>query len=433
MLLAELLGAGLVQGAAAEPAVESVAARVRRISASVEAIRGERFLRPVALRQLSGEQMRRQLRALLDREWPAPKMAAQEQLFKLLGLLPPELDLSSTLIAVLGEQVGGLYDPQDQVMLVGEAMRGRLLDVVLAHELTHALDDQLYGLGRLQELARTSTDLSFALSAVVEGSGTLAMSRFLLEQAGSDPLRLTELLAESGQIEAAQGERLMAAPPFVQRNLMLSYLLGQTFLIDAPAGGLELLTGPALEPRKLARAFRHPPQSSEQVLHPERYWDPTQRDLPSRITFPRDGAELLGPGWKLVERDRLGELNAAIVTVRETSAGAAPSGAGLEGLMEVFMGGDWTTPAADGWDGDAALLFARGGERAAVWISVWDRPEDAAEFHAAYRPIAGPPSGKAVQGKLVAVVIGVDGAAPKAQRLLDEVQLEPEPELVIAP
>jgi hypothetical protein len=405
--------------AAAQQQEQSVAALVARISRSVESIRGERFKRPVRLRQLSPAEMRRHLQSLIEQEWPAQKMAAQQELFRLLGLLPPDTDLRTTLTDVLGEQVGGLYDPAAGVMLVGQGMGGQLLEIVLAHELTHALDDQLYDLRQLQELARETTDLSFALSAVVEGSGTLVMNRYLLEVAGTDPERLPELLAESGQAEAARGEKLMAAPPFVQRNLLLSYLLGQTFLVDSPVGALSLLSDPSVSPEKFARAFLEPPLSSEQILHPERFWDPARRDLPSRLVLP-DVSQVLGAGWQALESDTFGELNAAILT---GSAQAAPEGGGWNAMLGLLTRSDWTTPAAAGWDGDTAILCGRGGQRAALWVSLWDSPSDAAEFYAAYAPPGGRPAGKAQAASRVAVVVGVEDATTKAGALLEKAQV----------
>jgi hypothetical protein len=360
------------------------------------------------------------LQGLIEREWPAPKMQAQQELFALLGLLPRGTDLNATLTAVLDEQVGGLYDPASGTMLIGRGMSGDLLEVVLAHELTHALDDQLYGLAELQELARSSTDLSFALSAVVEGSGTLVMNRYLLEAAGRDPSRLTQLLAESGRQEAARGERLSAAPAFVQRNLLLAYLLGPTFLTDSPAGMLGLLTDPgAPSAQRWEQAFMAPPLSSEQILHPERFWDPARRDLPQRLIVP-DVRSVLGSEWRALEADTLGELNAAILTDSSEPAAPAP---GLSGLLGLMARSDWTNSAADGWDGDTAILCAAGPRRAALWISIWENGAEAAEFLAAYRT---PPDAEAATLRVserVAVVVGVEDAAAAAQRLLERAQV----------
>ena len=415
----EIARTALAASEAPAAAGESLEQRVTRISRAVETIRGQRFRRPVTLRQLAPEEMRRHLQGLIEREWPARKMAAQQELFELLGLLPQGTDLAATLGEVLGEQVGGLYDPAAGAMLVGRGMSGELLEIVLAHELTHALDDQLYGLAELQELARQTTDFSFALSAVVEGSGTWVMSRYLVEAAGSELQRLPQLLAESGQAEAARGEKLVAAPAFVQRNLLLSYLLGQTFLIDSPAGAFGLLADPPLPSERLAQAFLVPPLSSEQILHPERFWDQAQRDLPSRLIVP-DVRSVLGSPWRALEADTLGELNAAILT---ETAGPAPAGEGLAAMLGLLTRSEWTNPAAEGWDGDTAILCGDGKRRAALWVSVWDRREDAEEFLAAYRLPQHLPAGKAQDRERVAVVIGAEDAAAKARRLLEHVQV----------
>ena len=164
-------------------------------------------------------------------------------------------------------------------------------------------------------------------------------------------------------------EKLKAAPQFVQRSLVGAYLLGQTFLLQGNASAV--LTG--IRAQDLDRAFRSPPESSEQILHPEKYWDNSRRDPPRKVTLP-DLSSVLGRGWSLQTTGVLGELTLAIV------AGADPIDVTLTGV------GQWTNDAAAGWGGDLWHLYEDGERSVALLGTLWDSEEDAVEFEESQRP-----------------------------------------------
>src|SRR5205085_7917646 len=119
-----------------------------------------------------------------------------------------------------------------------------------------------------------------------------------------------------------RAERLRAAPAYVQRSLLAPYLAGMAFLMRGNATAL--LQGVAAA--DVDRAFRAPPATTEQVLHPAQYWGaetpPRAPQLP-----PFDPAAALGGGWQVEYQNTLGELGLAVLT--------APDSTGLEALMQV--------------------------------------------------------------------------------------------------
>jgi hypothetical protein len=243
---------------------------------------------------------------------------------------------------------------------------------LFAHELTHALDDQHFGLdGLLLRVPDEEDDRATAVAAVIEGSGTAVMASFLAREMRAGRLR-PAAVQQIQQSEAGRAVRLKAAAPVLQRSLLASYVLGFSFLLRGDprriAGGLDA--------KDFDQAFREPPLSSEQVLHPEKYWDPARRDPPGDVALP-DLAAILGPGWTRAGRGRLGELVLAVLAGENRLDLTAP---------EMIQPSRWTNPAASGTAGDVYHHYANGDRGVTVLATAWDSEKDAEEFQAALRP-----------------------------------------------
>ena len=257
---------------------------------------------------------------------------------------------------------------------------GLLADLTMAHELTHALDDQYYQLDAMtaKELD-LNTDAEFAVRAVIEGSGTSMMGIYM--QAGIAQGWLTvgpEDFIEMQEMVGDSAEGLNGIPTFLIMNLALPYIEGNKFLVQDSNVMTASLKTP--EEKALKRAFTDPPVSSEQVLHFEKYWDPKQIDLPVDVPLP-DLSAKLGPEWEMVDEDTLGELACYVLTEEEL-----PDMATVEGQSASR----WTNDAATGWGGDKLQLY-KGPEGAflAVWATVWDTAGDAEEFAYGYQVLNG--------------------------------------------
>ena len=150
MLLAGLLVLLVAGGRAVAGAPRSnVPCRSPTIAARVEALRGLRFdSRPVP-QTVSPAQARREGLEDLDRSYPEARRKADEEVLKLLGLIDPGVDLRSISASVFGEGVAGYYDPRSKrLRIVSGTTPDALSEMVLSHELTHALEDQRFGLDR---------------------------------------------------------------------------------------------------------------------------------------------------------------------------------------------------------------------------------------------------------------------------------------------
>ncbi|MBN2370971.1 MAG: hypothetical protein JXO72_10835, partial [Vicinamibacteria bacterium] len=347
---------------------DDIANLVREISPRVEEIRGLRFIRPVQVRVAGKNEARAHFKQRIHKYWPEERMRHDARVFAHLGLLPTDLNFTQLLLSVLEEQAGGFYDPESRALVILDDMPAVIAPILLAHELTHALDDQYFDLDRLIDGALGDDDRSTALSAVVEGSGTLLMSVFLMQEIAAKRIQIQSLLEH----EVRKAERLKAAPPLLQRSLLAPYILGQSFLLKGDMS--RAAAGFPVD--AVNQAFEKPPESTEQLLHPEKYWKRDEYDAPGDVTMP-DLSRLLGRGWKLAASGKLGEMLLAVMT---GIGGVDPSNA------LALITGRWTHEPSIGWSVDGYQHYVKGGQTVTILAALWDSPKDVGEFVNALAP-----------------------------------------------
>lgn len=366
---------GLLLAGTPEPdPLAALRAQVDELSARVAQLRGRTFKRPVEVALVTPEEARAYFVERAATVWPADRVEVDQAVYAQLGLIPPGADLMKVFLDLLEEQARGYYDPGSDTLHLVKGMQGRAMTVVMVHELAHALDDQYFDLDALGEKAQDD-DRSTALSAVVEGSAMAVMAAYMAQEMLAG--RLTPEVVDEIQADEARGsQRLEAAPPYLQRTLLAPYVLGMPFLLRGSLLGLAAGSVPAAD---FDRALAAPPESTEQVLHPEKYWDAARRDAPVEVKLP-DLSATLGQGWKLAGQGRLGELGMAVLT-----GGRLPD----PSLPESIEAARWSGPASTGWAGDAFQHYSDGARRVTLLATLWDGEDDAREFAAALRPLAG--------------------------------------------
>lgn len=309
------------------------------------------FRKPVPVRPSVGTDMIRVLTQDLDREVPAAKWRAIETAWEALGLLPEGTNLRDTYVRLMDAEVVGFYDPRSEDLTVDTSAEE--FEEVVIHELSHALADQHFGLEELQRAAGDNDDVGAALNALIEGDATYVMAASMFggpgfERYPSMDRRMREL-AESKTFANSFPD----IPPIVGDRMMFSYLAGLNFVSQGRIrGGWD----------RVNDAWKTPPVSTEQILHPERFYD--RYDEPTVIALP-DLSAALGRGWKRGYTNTLGEL-------------------GVRSLLTTF-GETFPDRHADGWDGDAYAAYANKstGETLVAWASVWDSEHDADDFYRA--------------------------------------------------
>jgi hypothetical protein len=321
---------------------------IGRIIDRVERERGLQFTTEPDPLEVTPEQARREGIEALDRDYPPARRRADAELLVLLGLLPPGTDLGEAAASTYGEGVAGYYDPRSGRMRVvqGAQTANRVLyEMTVAHELTHALEDQRFDFD-LERLA-SGNDGALAYTALIEGTATALMYRYVEHRFGAQ-----ETL---GGLAASAFQPTGNLPPFLMAQLLFPYTAGEAFVTRLLELGRDDWTVV-----NAALRFR-PPASTEQVMHPQAYIEVEQ---PERVAI-RGPVDALGNGWRELRGGTLGEW--------------------LTGRLLARAGGTGAAEAAAGWGGDRYALLGRGEARAVIARWTWDTRADEDQFLAALR------------------------------------------------
>jgi hypothetical protein len=312
------------------------------IEKQVTEIRGLTFEHPVDYQALTRKQIKDVVAGKLADAYSEADFANMSAALARLGLLPAGYPLRQKYIDLLGEQIAAFYDQhQHKLFMFEDATLDNAQNcVVLAHELTHALQDQHFNLLHMPLELKNDDDRAEAASALVEGEATIVMSDYMMRN-----MSLRALKDNVATSLTQNMDQLQQAPRYLRETLVFPYLRGQEFcnaLLER--GGYDAIS----------RAFAHPPSSTSQILHPEKYLsDPPEE--PVAITWP----DVALDGRQPSDDNVLGEF-------------------GIRILLNETGDAQTAERTAAGWRGDRYLLFGNGD--ALVWKSQWATVQDAARF-----------------------------------------------------
>jgi hypothetical protein len=322
------------------------------IEAQVIELRGLQPTKPVERQVISEAELRTILTKQFDEETPPAYLAANERLYKALGLMPQDESLRDLSLDLLSGGVAGFYrNDQGKLYIVSKTGRiGGNEKITFAHEFDHSLQDQTWPVFKDQDGVLDRSDWIIGRQAVYEGDATLLMSLWAV--ANLTPQELQDVLAAgSDPATAALMERI---PAIMKETLLFPYTTGAAFVQAAQVQG-----GWA----GVDKLYDRLPESSEQILHPEKY---TANEAPLKVDLPADLAKRLGAGWSVPLEDTFGELQTGI-WLREGGVAVAAA-----------------TDAAAGWGGDRlAVIEGPNGAWAVALHTVWDTQQDAAAFETA--------------------------------------------------
>jgi hypothetical protein len=319
------------------------------IEDQVVAIRGLEPERDVTRRVIDETELRTMITEQFDEETPPAYVAANERLYKALGLIPADADLRDLTLDLLSGGVAGFYrKDQNTLYIVSRTgLPGVNERITFAHEYDHALQDQNTSVFTDQDGILDQTDRILARQAVYEGDATLLMTLWSVEN--FDLSDLAELLALSNDPETAA--LLEGMPAILRETLLFPYTTGLTFV-----QGFQVQGGWSA----VNELYDRMPTSTEQILHPEAY---AANETPVAVELPDDLAKELGTGWSVGLEDTLGELQLGIW------------------LREAGVSDDASATAAAGWGGDRLAVYNGPDDAWAVVVDTrWDSARDATEF-----------------------------------------------------
>lgn len=358
-----------------------------RIQKEVAEIRGLEFKKPIGVDHQSMEDFEKYLDAELSRQMPEQRTRYFGRIVQKLGLFrgPVIEDMMGMVKEVMKSQAAAYYDPATEKFYVIMSGMGELeLGSIYAHELYHGLQDQYFDLDEYlldQAGGALNDDELLARQAVVEGEATYLMNLWTMKSMmGSLPDRrmLAPIVRMQSQMDletmkqmiksmAATGlisDEMQSAmdaideiPAFMMESLFGVYLKGMAFVFEVHREGWS----------KVEELYSDPPVSSEQILHPEKWFE---HEAPLRYEWPDFDAEDLFEGYELIDSNTIGELQWRLI-------------------FSEFEMGRRANETAAGWGGDsyAIVRSIQDDTLSLLLVTHWDTPEDATEFADAYREL----------------------------------------------
>jgi hypothetical protein len=341
--------------AAVVPVPADIARQMDGIEGQVSLLRGLLPVSPVQRGLLTPAELRAQMEKDIYQDSTPEEIADDGNSLSILGLLPPGFDLQSLYVDLMTEQVAGFYDPETKEMYVvqGGDFKGPER-MTYAHEFTHVLQDQTYdllnGLNTNPDNCKVNTEYCAAVNALIEGDATLVESIWFFRYAtAQDKQEVTDFY------NSYSSPVYDSTPYYLQQDLLFSYQYGLEFVQSLyDVNGFSSVDD----------AFRNPPVSSEQIMHPDRYPD----DVPVEVPLP-DLVNTLGSGWREIDKNMMGEWSTYMILT-----------AAYNENMRMDTGD--AADAVEGWGGDAYAIFRNDtqDQTALVLRTRWDTRQDLNEF-----------------------------------------------------
>ena len=274
-----------------------------------------------------------------------------QELYKALGILEQDDDLFDILLAMYSEGVLGFFDTEEERLYV--VSEGDELDpqdqLTYIHEYVHALQQQHYDIDATFDELEENSDRSSAFRGLIEGDASVSELIYMFQHMDEQEQAEARAAPPDGSLEAFR-----AAPYVIQRTYTFPYVEGTRFVISlfTTNNDWELVD----------EAFTELPQSTEQVLHPQKY---LAREAPVMVTLP-DLATALGAGWSQLLTDTFGEFF-------------------IRAYLEMGVSTDRAELAATGWGGDRfSVLKSTEDETLLYSLIAWDAEDEAQEFFEAF-------------------------------------------------
>ena len=296
----------------------------------------------------------------LAKEETTQRLAQGELSMKKLGFLPREFNLREFLVKSTGQQIAGYYDAETKTISLLNWVPADRQEPILAHELTHALQDQNYDLLKWMKVktkAAGSTggddeddDASTARRAVVEGQAQVVFVDYVMAPFGRNLADTPGLIyqMEEPAVRAVQDSQLMHDAPMILREAG-SFPYNEGLIFEGELlhkGGKKMA---------FAGVFAHPPRNTHEILQPDAY---INGENLAPIPIP-DMKELLADQYDVYDSGGIGQLDvrAYLKQFGERRIADDVSSAWQGGAYVTFRRRDKTPTEATPTTNDLALLY----------------------------------------------------------------------------
>ncbi len=315
-------------------------------------------LEPLKKSIRSREQIREYLIKNMDEDKDKDKRYADQRALEAFGAIPKDYPLDQKLLALLTEQIAGLYDPKGREFFIADWTNPADQQVIMAHELTHALQDQHFHIEKWEDAVKKDDDALLARDAVLEGSATVAMIDYLLRGTGKSSREIPQLDPSLLLGDVSDSPELASAPLVIREEMLFPYFAGSSFVQTVLKAGNGW--------PDFHKLFENPPASTQQIMHPELY-------LKGVVTQPVSLAPLLKTvphSWKKLDENGMGEFFVHVI-------------------LKQFIGQQRADELAPAWAGDRYAIFEQkhGGPTLLLVRLRLDNDADAARFFGGYSQV----------------------------------------------
>jgi hypothetical protein len=342
------------------------APQASKVEQGVQRIRQLSFKQHVPVVLKTPNQVEQMVLADLHRDFSDAQLDADGKAGAMLGLYPPGIDLKAETVKLLKSQIAGFYEPHDKEMVLVEGatpvpisdrmlefvvQRDLVNDMLLAHELTHALQDQNFALQDKLDALQDNSDREMALKSVAEGDATIAGFAYIAGR--MDDSVVDTLAASMKDLPETFAAQSKDTPEGLGYPLIFQYSEGVRFVGEAyKRGGWKAVDA----------LYAKPPQSTQQLIDPSLYFD---NPLPP-VAVEVAGYQPILKDWTKADEDTFGELSIQII-------------------LQLGFGKDAPEVAlAKKWAGDRMAILSHNSDVAVIWIVVFRDDHSAGQFEDAY-------------------------------------------------
>ncbi|MBK5294032.1 MAG: hypothetical protein JJE04_20445, partial [Acidobacteriia bacterium] len=278
----------------------SATAQTDAILADLSEITGLRLLRPVKQERMNRSQLKEFFEQRIQEVVKPEELRVEELTLKKFGFIPADFDLKKTTIDLLTEQAAAFYDYRKKKMVLMDGGGDAMQQAALVHELAHALADQHFNLEKYLTKGSSSDDASMARTAVMEGQATWLMSEQMAKRLGQslvDAPLLVEAMSRMAANSGAAFPVFEKVPLYMKESLVFPYSKGMLF---------QQAVVKKMGKQGFQEVFRRPPFTTQEILHPEKYFD---RVVPEKVLPPTPA----GKNWKELVDGTIGEFDHGIL------------------------------------------------------------------------------------------------------------------------
>jgi len=299
------------------------------------------FKHDVPINYMNKARLEKYISTSFQEEYPEQLSGKENEFIRLMGFTNNDAGINARKIRkrIFLDNTGGLYNEKTDELLVLVQYRevNYMNSLVLVHELRHALQDQYFNLAGMLDSRPASDfdDRRLAVLAALEGDATFLM----VEYSDLD----ADILASSPTSDAlmsflptAKPSLLYREPGIIKNQLLMPYIHGLRFV------------SAVFKKKKwkgVNRILSLPPASTEQILHPEKYFN---REEPKEVLI-----QYRPQGYQLFHSGVIGEYYLSVL---------------------LKSGEDYSDKEyAPGWGGDTFHIYKNGGSYFLLWESAWDK------------------------------------------------------------